>query len=101
MIIRPAQVTDSLAIWKLETVAHGEEVTSRYDIPMFIHFGYVFVAEEENKIIGSIIALKTKQGDVTITDWVVHPQFQHRGIGLQLYRVLQQEVKDHDLLAMV
>ena len=103
--IRRAELNDAVAILALETAAHGEEVTSRYDVPMFIEFGYAYVAQLEGgvdgRIVGAIVALPTRDGEIKVNDWVVHPKYQGQGIGGKLYRQLIAETKGKGLLAVV
>ena len=42
-----AKIEDSQEIRNLETEVWGEECTNKYDIPMYIRFGYVYVAKEK------------------------------------------------------
>lgn len=101
IIITPAKPSDSEAIRTLEREAHGEEVTSRYDAALIVRFGYAYVATENGKIIGAITAWQTRNGEVKINDWVVHPEHRRKGIGAKLYRKLLEEAPGKVILALV
>jgi ribosomal protein S18 acetylase RimI-like enzyme len=89
-----AKVSEAQEIRKLETKVWGEEVVNKYDIPMFVRFGYVFVAKDKNKIVGAIIAYKTKDDDIYVCDWVVDQKYRNKKIGLKLYTKLINSVKN-------
>ena len=99
--IQRAENSDAAAIHQLETQVYGEEVTNRYDTPMFIRFGYVFVAQDDGKIMGVIQAIKTNRDEIKVNSWFVHPEYQRRGIGRKLYQRLIQETRGHDVVAIV
>lgn len=101
IMIEPAISSDVSAILELEMLVHGELVTSIYDLAMFIEFCHVYVARMGNRVVGAIMAVPTKNGEIKVNDWVVHPEFQRQGIGLQLYQMLITNSKGKDLLAMV
>jgi ribosomal protein S18 acetylase RimI-like enzyme len=86
-----AKPKDAAAVRALEALVWEEEVTSKYDTPMFIHFGYVFIAKVGKKVVGAIIAFPTNADDVFVSDIVVHPEYQGQGIGEKLYRKLRLE----------
>lgn len=101
--IEAATPSDAISIWQLETLVYGEEVTSKYDTPMFVRYGYVYVAKDVNnddKIVGAIQAMKTKDNTIKINNWYVHPEYQRKGIGQKLYERLLQDV-DEDIIAIV
>ncbi|MCB9798264.1 GNAT family N-acetyltransferase [Candidatus Nomurabacteria bacterium] len=76
-------------------------VTSQYDIAFFVSFGYVFVAKDKDKIVGAIVAIKTKDNEIKITDWVIDKKYRRMGIGSRLYAKLKKEAKELPLLAYV
>ncbi len=96
-----ADSADSEAIRHLEKEAHGEDVTSKYDAVLISRFGYAYVAKENGKIIGSITAWQTRQGEVKINDWVVHPEHRRKGIGEKLYLKLIEDTKGKNILSLV
>ena len=53
--IERAKPSDSKELRRLETRVWKEEVTNKYDLPMFIRFGYAFVAKDGNRIVGGDI----------------------------------------------
>lgn len=71
-------------------------VTSQYDAAIYVRFGYVFIAKDKGKIVGAIIALRTKDNEVKITDWIVDKEYRRKGIGGQLYQKLEKEVADSE-----
>lgn len=85
MLITSAQPYECQEIRQLEEKAWGENVTSPYDIAFYVRFGYVFVAKVENKLVGVIIALKTKDDKIKVTDLVVDDNYRRRGIARELY----------------
>ncbi|MCX6735900.1 MAG: hypothetical protein NTZ13_02355 [Candidatus Parcubacteria bacterium] len=53
--ITKAVTFESQEIRELETLVWEEEVTNKYDVPMFVRFGYVFVAKIGDKIVGAMV----------------------------------------------
>ena len=98
VLINRAHPSDSEAIRNLEKEAHGEDVTSRYDAALIARFGYAYVAKKNGKIVGAITAWQTRNGEVKINDWVVHPEYRRRGIGEKLYLRLILETKGKTIL---
>ena len=100
--ISRAKPADSQEIQKLEEKVWREKrVTSPYDAAFFVRFGYVFVAKENDKVVGAIVGIKTREGDVSVTDWVVDAPHRKKGIGRRLYNRLQKEVKSGRIIAYV
>ena len=91
--ISKAKIEDSQEIRELETKVWDEECTNKYDIPMYIRFGYVYVAKEGNKIVGAICSYKTKENMVYVCDWFVDENYRGKDIGIKLYKKLISEVK--------
>jgi L-amino acid N-acyltransferase YncA len=97
-----AKINESQKIRKLEEKVWKEKnVTDKYDIANFVRFGYVFVAKEKNKIIGAIIAMKTKVDKIYVGDWVVDKRYRRKGIGTMLYKALIRKVEGKTLIAFV
>ncbi|MGV8150326.1 MAG: GNAT family N-acetyltransferase [Candidatus Woesearchaeota archaeon] len=90
--ILKAKIGDAQEIRKLETRIWGEEVVNKYDIPMFVRFGYVFIAKDKNKIVGAICSYKTKKDEVYVCDWVVDEKYRNKNIGSKLYKKLINSV---------
>lgn len=101
IIFTKAKSSDAAAVRALEALVWEEEVTSKYDTPMFIRFGYVFIAKTGKKIIGAIVAFPTNGGDVFVSDIVVHPEYQGQGIGEKLYRKLLKAVRGTDIVSFL
>ncbi len=101
IIIAKAKPTDAQAIRRLEDLVWQEEVTNKYDSPMFVRFGYVFTAKEGTKLVGAIIAFRTNTDEVFVSDLVVHPSYQGKKIGERLYRKLLQAVKGKNIVSFL
>jgi hypothetical protein len=86
--ILKAKISDAQQIRTLETSVWGEECTNKYDIPMYIRFGYVYVAKEGDKIIGAICSYKTRDGKIYVCDWFVDKKYRGKSIGIRLYEKL-------------
>lgn len=91
--ILKATIDDAQQIRILETKVWGEECTNKYDIPMYIRFGYVYVAKDGKKIIGAICSYKTKDNKVYVCDWFVDKKYRGQDIGIKLYKKLINSVK--------
>lgn len=92
---------DAQSIRSLETLVWKETVTSSYDLPMFIRFGYVYVAKASTKPVGAIIAFKTNKNEVYVADIFVHPKYQGMKIGEKLYRRLLHDVKGTNIVSFL
>ena len=100
--ISKAVKSDSKNIIELEERVWKEKnVTSIYDIPIFIKYGYTFVAKDENKIIGVIIAIKTKEDNIFVLDWIIDKKYRRREIGKKLYKKLITSIKNSAILSLV
>ena len=99
--ITKAVVSDAQNIRKLESKVWGEEVVNKYDIPMFIRFGWCFVAKDSGKIIGAIYAYSTRAGQVYVSDWVVDSKHRGQEIGLALYRALISAVRGKSIISFI
>ncbi len=91
--IQKAKISEAQTIRHLEERVWGKGVTSKYDAPMFVRFGYCYVAKDNNKMVGAIIAYPTKQGDVYVTDIIVAASYRRTNVGERLYQVLLQAVR--------
>lgn len=91
--ILKAKIDDAQQIRVLETRVWGEECTNKYDIPMYIRFGYVYVAKEGERIIGAICSYKTRDGKIYVCDWFVDKNYRGKNIGIKLYKKLIDSVK--------
>ncbi|MBI2984989.1 MAG: GNAT family N-acetyltransferase [Candidatus Kerfeldbacteria bacterium] len=79
----------------------GPYMTGTYDIASFVSFGYVFLAKDQDEIIGAIIAMKTKNDEVYIADWFVHPKYRRTGIGTKLYERLKEDAQGLTIIAYI
>lgn len=96
-----AEVSESQLIRELEEKVWGEEVTNKYDMPMFVRFGYVYVAKIENKIIGAIVSYKTNKNEVYVCDLVVDSKYRRQKIGEKLYKKLLSSVKGMNIVSFL
>jgi len=99
--ISKAKVSESQKIRNLENKVWKEEVTNKYDAPMFVWFGYVFVAKHNNKIIGAIISYPTNNNEVYVGDWIVDKEYRNNKIGQKLYNKLIKEVKEKAIVSFI
>ena len=99
--ILKAKVSDSQKIRELENRIWNEEVVNKYDIPMFVRFGYSYIAKYKDKIVGAIIAYKTKDDEVYVCDWIVEKKFRKSGIGLKLYKSLIKNIRDLPIVSFI
>ncbi len=100
--ISKAKLKDCQKIRKLEQKVWEEQnITSPYDTAICVRYGYVFVAKEIDKIIGAIIAIKTRDNEIKIVDWIVDKKYKNKSIGLKLYKKLIQHVSNIPIIAFV
>lgn len=99
--IQKAQISESQTIRKLEEKVWGEEVTNKYDVPMFVRFGYVYVAKDGNKVVGAIVSYRTNKNEVYVCDLVVDPKYRRQKIGDRLYRKLLASVKGMNVVSFL
>ncbi|MBI2444694.1 MAG: GNAT family N-acetyltransferase [Candidatus Magasanikbacteria bacterium] len=97
-----AKPKESQAIRRLEQrVWRASNITSPYDIAFYVRFGYAWIARDAQRLIGAIVALKTRNDEVKIVDWVVEPKYRRRGIGERLYRALERASRGLPIIALV
>lgn len=101
VIIRKAEVGDAQTIRKLEEKVWNEEVANKYDSPMFIRFGYVFVAQVGTKIIGAIVSYRTNKNEVYVCDLVVDEKYRRLKIGEKLYKKLLTAVRGMSVVSFL
>ena len=99
--IRKATAADAQEIRVLENKTWGEEVVNKYDIPMFVRFGWCFVAKEGKKLVGAICSFPTKDDEVYVCDWAVAKAYRGQSIGLKLYERLIREVKGKTIVTFL
>ncbi len=87
-----AKQSEAQEIRKFENKTWSEEVVNKYDIPMFVRFGWCFVAKDRKKIVGAICSFPTKDNEVYVCDWAVDKAYRGQNIGLKLYERLIREV---------
>ncbi len=86
--VRKATLEDVNAIYTLEKRVWGEEVTTVWDMATFIRHGEVLVAMERDLLVGALLSLISKNGDVYIVDVVVSEKKRRCGIAAGLYHKL-------------
>lgn len=100
--ITRAKINESQEIRRIEDKIWKEKnVTSKYDIANFVRFGYVFVAKEKGKIVGAIIAMRTKDDKIYVNDWFVKENHRGKGTGTMLYNALIKEAKGRKIIVFV
>jgi ribosomal protein S18 acetylase RimI-like enzyme len=99
--ITRAKVSDAQAIRKLEEKVWNEEVTNKYDIPMFVRFGYVFIARVATTLVGAIVAYRTNNDEVYVCDLVVDSKYRRLRIGEKLYRKLMTSVRGKNIVSFL
>ena len=99
--IRKAKSSEAQAIRKLEHEIWKEEVVNKYDIPMLIRFGYVYVAYDGDSLVGAVIAFCTNNNEIFVSDIVIDSDHQGQGIGERLYQKLLHDTKGKDIFAFV
>lgn len=101
LIIAKAKVSDAQEIRNLEHAVWREEVVNKYDIPMFVRFGYVYTAHYDSKLVGAIIAYKTNKNEIYVCDLVVDAKYRRLKIGEKLYRRLMRAVKGTNIVSFL
>ncbi len=99
--ITKAKVTDAQAIRKLEEKVWGEEVVNKYDIPMFVRFGYVYIAKVGTILVGAIISYKTNKDEIYVCDLVVDARYRRLKIGEKLYQRLLSSVRGTNIVSFL
>ena len=77
------------------------DVAGKYDLGSFIRFESVFVAKDKDKVIGAIVAIKTRNNKLFVADWVVDKKYRGKKIGLKLYKRLLKEAKSEAIDSLV
>lgn len=85
----------------MEAKIWDEEVTNKYDIPMFVRFGYTYVALVETKVVGAIVAYMTNKKQIYVCDLVVDEKYRGKKIGEKLYKKLLQKIKGTTIVSFV
>lgn len=99
--ITKAKNSDAQAIRKLEQAVWKEEVVNKYDIPMFVRFGYVYIARHNQDLVGAIISYRTNKDEVYVCDLVVDSKYRGLSIAEKLYRKLLQSVKGKNVVSFL
>jgi ribosomal protein S18 acetylase RimI-like enzyme len=87
--ISKAKVNECQKIRQLEQLVWNDKnITSKFDAPTFVKYGYTYVAKDKNKIIGAIISIVTPKNELKIIDWIVDKQYRGKGIGEKLFNKL-------------
>jgi ribosomal protein S18 acetylase RimI-like enzyme len=101
LIITRAKVSDAQAIRNLEHAVWHEEVVNKYDSPMFVRFGYVYIARFGGKLVGAIISYKTNKNEIYVCDLVVDAKYRRLKIGEKLYRKLLRDVRGTNVVSFL
>lgn len=101
IVISQAKVSDSQEIRRLENKIWKEEVVNKFDIPMFVRFGWCFVAKDNKKIIGAICSFPTRENEVYVSDVVVEKKYRRTRIGWRLYERLFKALKGKRFLGFI
>ena len=103
MVIKIVKATlaDSQEIRKLEEKVWWKGVTSPYDAATFAEYGLTFIARDNQKIVGAIIAIPTMKKEMRVLDWIVHHSYRRKGIGKSLYQRLFKSTKGRPILTYV
>ncbi len=101
IIIEKAATADAQKIRALEKRVWSEEVVNKYDEPMFVRFGYVYVAKDNEKVVGAIVAYPTRDNEVYVCDWVVDKKYRGQGIGMKLYKRLLKVIKGKPVVSFI
>ncbi len=101
IFIKKAKVSDAQNIRLLEQKVWNEEVVNKYDIPMFVRFGYVYVATYQNKLVGAIISYRTNTDEVYVCDLVVDKKYRGQKIAERLYRALLKATKGKNIVSFL
>ncbi len=102
MKIIKAKISDSKNIRALEQKVWKEkDVAGKYDLVVDIRFEYCFIAKEKHKLIGAILAIKTKNNKIYVQDWFVDKEYRNRGIGKKLYFRLFKATKGFSILTFI
>lgn len=99
--ITKAKISEAQKIRMLESKVWREEVVNKYDVAMFIRFGWCFVAKDDNKIVGTICSYLTRNNEVYICDWVVQKNYRRINIGVILYKRLIRAIKGRSIVSFV
>lgn len=99
--ISRAKISDSQIVRKLEERVWSEEVVNKYDAPMLVRFGYVYVAKHNKNMIGAIIAYQTKDDEIYVCDWVIDKEYRGKKIGQKLYEHLIGEVGKKPIVSFI
>jgi ribosomal protein S18 acetylase RimI-like enzyme len=84
--IRRATITDAIPFLKLEAVCFEMKFAdaSLYYWRPIIEYCYAFKAVLSNKIVGGVIAIPTRNGQIYINSLFVHTKFRKLGIATKL-----------------
>lgn len=88
MIIRVARISHAGDILQLEEETWREPVTTKWDMATCIRFGEVIVAYEGKLLVGALMSLVSKKGEVYVIDIFVARQHRRCGVARKLYQHL-------------
>lgn len=101
-----AKPSNNLEIFDLERrvwkdIFRLKDVSGKYDLGSFIKMGLVFIAKDNDKIIGAIISFGTINGNIFVADWFVDKKYQSLGIGRRLYNKLLRSIKNKQVITII
>lgn len=101
--IQWAKVEDTNKIFNLTKRVYNDRLSANlFAIGEFIKFGYVFVARrEDDKIAGAILAMRTRDDKIYVSDIVIDKEFRKQGSASKLYKKLLSYAQNREVIAFV
>lgn len=105
IVLRPAQKKDSAAIQDLmvneKQILSGNEVWAKESIKTYIENGFVFVAEQDDHVVGFVIGERLLDGGALVQLRIVEPDLRGQGIGVMLSDYFEQALYDMGITWML
>lgn len=102
LLVRRAKLSDRDAILRLEKNEWPEPgLTGDYETAPLIHFGYAYVAISRPALVGVLLAMPTRGGDVYVTEVCTLSEFRRQGIATRLYQRLFSDTGMRRVIAFV
>jgi ribosomal-protein-alanine N-acetyltransferase len=101
--IQWAGIRDTNKIFNLtKRVYHDRLSANLFAIGECIKFGYVFVARKgDGKLAGAILAWRTRDDEVYVSDIVIDKEYRKQGLASQLYERILSQARDREIIAFV